>query len=68
LAGKAFAVEGRIIVGARAGAVGGKGRLMGVDEGHALGRGIATAPAVLAERERLDPGQEFSRHEIHGLA
>ena len=46
----------------------GKGRLVILDEGHAVGRGIAASLAVFAARERLDSGQEPVRDEIHGLA
>src|SRR5215472_15447021 len=65
LAGKAFAIESGIVIGARACAMRGKSRLVSVDEGHALGRGIAAA--LLAARERPDLGQKLLRHEVHRL-
>src|SRR5919201_394643 len=58
----------RVVSGACAGAMRGKGRLVILDEGHAVGRGIATSLAIFAARERLDGGQEPVRDEIHGLA
>ncbi len=65
LARKAFAIESGIVVAARARAMRGKSRLVGVDKGHALARGIAAA--LLAARQRPDPGQKLLRHEVHRL-
>src|SRR5262249_58055904 len=64
---KAFAIEGGIVRGACASAVGGKCRLVRVHKGHALGRRIAAALAVFAARERLNPGQKSLRHEFDRL-
>ena len=41
----------------------GEGGLMGIDEGHAVGRGIAAQHAGLAQRQRLQLRQEFVLHE-----
>src|SRR2546430_9049608 len=65
LARKAFAIESGIVVAARARAMRGKSRLVRVDKGHALARGIAAA--LLAARQRPDPGQKLLRHEVHRL-
>src|SRR5262245_31519413 len=54
---EAFPVEGGIVVRACARAMRGKHRLVALDEGHAVGRGIATGLAVFAARERLDGGR-----------
>ena len=62
LGGKALAVEFRIGLRAGAEAVAGKGVLMGVDEGHAVGARIAAQDAGLAQRERLQLRQEFVLH------
>ena len=59
---KARLVEFRIGWRARAETVAGEGRLMGIDEGHAVGGGIAAQYAGLAQRQRLQLRQEFVLH------
>ena len=61
---EAGAVEFRILLRARADAVLRERGLMRVDEGHALGAGIAAELAV-AHRDGADLRQEFVGHELH---
>ena len=55
------------LAGARAEAVIGERGLMRLDEGHAVGRGIAAQHAGLAGRERLQLRQEFVLHEARDV-
>ena len=57
-----------IVRGAGADAVIDEGRLMAVDEAHALGHRILADALAVAGRQRPQPGQEFRRHEADRLA
>ena len=57
-------IELRVVVRARADAVIGEFRLMGIDEGHAVGVGVGALATRFAARQRLHPRQKLRQHEV----